>query len=83
MPALKGDELHAKMEALFAAYSAAIKGHQLGRAGMVRDEAAQLLTENWTSVLAALELWAFPASHGSTPDVSEYDDYRDSDTGRN
>lgn len=71
MPALKGDELHAKMEALFAAYYAAMQGHQLGRAACVRDEAAQLLVENWASVLAALELWAFPRSHGCTQDVSE------------
>lgn len=68
MTTLKGDELHAKLEALYAAYYAAMQGHQLGRASCVRDEAAQVLAENWPSVLAALELWAFPRSHGSVPD---------------
>jgi hypothetical protein len=65
---LKGDELFEKMKELSERYSDALGAHNLGQAGLVRDEAAELLAANFSSVLAALELWAFPASHGSTPD---------------
>jgi hypothetical protein len=65
---LKGDELYAQMTTLKARYQRAMERHDLGAALGARDDAAKLLCANFANVVAALELWAFPLSHGALPD---------------
>jgi hypothetical protein len=68
MTMLKGDELYAQMAQHAARYHQAMAGHNLGAALAAREDAARLLAANFASVVAALELWAFPASQGAVPD---------------
>ena len=65
--------LHAKMLELFQRYKDALECHALGRAGLVRDEAAVLLATEWEIVLAALDDWAHPLSHGCEPGCDDVD----------
>jgi hypothetical protein len=62
-----GTTLHARMVELHQRYKDALGAHKLGAAGLVRDEAEQLLAEEWEQVIEALDLWAHPLAHGSTP----------------
>ena len=79
---MTGDQLYARMLGLSQRYKEAKEADKLGAAGVAREEAGQLLVENWESVLAALELWAFPMSYGveeGMPHNEQHDDPRSND----
>lgn len=61
------NELYEKMIDLYTRYKEALGEHNLGRAAVVRDEAAQLLAQEWEQVITALERAAQPLSHGCIP----------------
>lgn len=57
-------ELYVKMLDLHTRYKEALGEHNLGRAACARDDAAQLLAQEWDQINAALERAAQPLSYG-------------------